>query len=73
MHNQLPLDGTQLENFVLNHVHEWAKDYIERTQDKLLNGEKLYLSDAIDAELEHFVSNLTDRWQILREDFHKAE
>lgn len=68
---RLPLDGSQLENFVLNHVHEWAKDYIEQNQKK--SERKLYLSDAIDSALEKFVTDLTDRWQALREDFHKAE
>jgi hypothetical protein len=55
MHKQLPLNQEQLENFILHHVHLWAREFVDA------NGGKL--SEVMDAKFGCFYVQMADKFR----------
>lgn len=53
--HKLPLNQEQLENFILHHVHLWAKEFVDA------NGGKL--SEVMDAEFGCFYVQMADKFR----------
>jgi hypothetical protein len=51
----LPLNQEQLENFILHHVHMWAREFVDA------NGGKL--SEVMDAEFGCFYVQMADKFR----------
>jgi len=57
MRKQLPLNQEQLENFILHHVHLWAREEYEE------NDKGIEFTEEMDAQLKSFVTDLLDKFE----------
>ena len=55
MRERLPLSQEQLENFILHHVHLWAREFVDA------NGGKL--SEVMDAKFGCFYVQMADKFR----------
>jgi hypothetical protein len=64
MHKSLPLDQDKLINFVLHHIHEWSKEFMEANPDY-----QYMLSDMMREDYDTFVSILDQAFKQKVEEF----
>jgi len=63
---KLPLDQDQLVNFVLNHIHEWSKEFMELNQDY-----HYAFGDVMDEDYQSFIGLLDQEYRRTMEKFRE--
>ena len=59
MNNKLPMFQEQLENFIYNHIHAWAEEYVEQNKADYPD---TTLYESMDNEFRTFIQDLEHRF-----------
>lgn len=62
----LPLEPTELENFILHHIHLWAQEEYKE------NDKGITFPEEMDAQLKGFVADLLDKFELVAQQFERA-